>query len=111
MTEPGKKVEVGLAEAPAQSFEHAKPGRNIFALQAAEALRRLQDDGVLTGRTDKISARIDEGLMEAAARKLATDNTTEIVEAALALFTAQDPFVEWLLSDRDRLPADFELAI
>ena len=68
----------------------------------------LAASGVLIGRSDKVSARLDQGLLAAAARKLGTRNTTEVVQAALA---APDPFVEWLLSDKDRLPADFELAV
>jgi len=76
-----------------------------------EALCRLKARGILTGQADKISARIDHGLLAAAERKLGSRNTTEIVQAALAAFVAPDPFVEWFLSDKDRLPADFELAI
>lgn len=77
----------------------------------AEVFRRLQEMGVLSGRTKKVSVRIDRGLLAAAARKLGSANTTAIVQTALAAFVALDPFVEWFLSDRDRLPADFELAI
>lgn len=81
------------------------------AAQAAAALRVLAANGVLTGHADKVSARIDHGLLQAAARKIGSTNTTEVVQAALAAFVAPDPFVEWLLSDKDQLPADFELAI
>ena len=84
------------------------PASKLAAAQVAEALQRLAASGVLTGRSDKVSARLDQGLLAAAARKLGTRNTTEVVQAALA---APDPFVEWLLSDKDRLPADFELAV
>ena len=81
------------------------------AVQTAAALRVLAANGVLTGHADRVSARIDHGLLQAAARKIGSTNTTEVVEAALAAFVAPDPFVEWLLSDKDRLPPDFELAI
>jgi hypothetical protein len=87
------------------------PASKLAAAQVAEALQRLAASGVLTGRSDKVSARLDQGLLAAAARKLGTRNTTEVVQAALAAFVAPDPFVEWLLSDKDRLPADFELAV
>ncbi len=83
----------------------------VAAAHISEAFGKLQEMGVLTGRTDKVSARIDHGLLAAAARKVGSNNTTEIIQAALAAFVAPDPFVEWFLSDRDRLPADFELAI
>lgn len=83
----------------------------VAARQAGEALRRLAAGGVLTGQADKVSARIDHGLLAAAARKVGSTNTTEVVQAALAAFVAPDPFVAWFLSDEDRLPADFELAL
>jgi hypothetical protein len=88
-----------------------KPASKLAAAQADEALQRQQASGVLTGCANKVSARLDQGLLAAAARKLGTSNTTEVMQAALAAFVAPDPFVEWLLSDKDRLPADFELAI
>jgi hypothetical protein len=87
------------------------PAGKLAATQAAAAVRIVEHRGVLTGQTDRVSARIDHGLLQAAARKIGSGNTTEIVQAALAAFVAPDPFVEWLLSDKDRLPADFELAI
>jgi hypothetical protein len=68
-------------------------------------------EGVVTGQADKASVRIDHGLLQAAARKIGSTNTTEVTQAALAAFVAPDPFVDWLLSDKDRLPADFGLAI
>ncbi|HTW70519.1 MAG TPA: hypothetical protein VME47_11565 [Acetobacteraceae bacterium] len=90
---------------------HPKPAGKLAAAQAIAALHTLQASGVLTGHADKVSARLDHGLLQAAARKIGSNNTTEVMQAALAAFVAPDPFVEWLLSDRDRLPADFELAI
>ena len=89
----------------------AKRNPKAAAAQTAAAFRVLATTGVLTGRADKVSTRIDHGLLEAASRKLGSSNMTEVVQAALAAFVAPDPFVEWLLSDKDRLPADFELAI
>ncbi len=88
-----------------------KRNLKVAAAQSAAALHALATSGVLTGRAEKVSARIDHGLLQAAARKIGSTNTTEVVQAALAAFVAPDPFVEWLLSDKDRLPADFELAI
>ncbi len=80
-------------------------------LQFKEAWRKLEESGVLTGEADKVSARLDHGLLAAAGRKIGSENTTSILSAALALFVASDPFVDWFLSDKDRLPADFELGI
>jgi hypothetical protein len=87
------------------------PGSKLVEAQVAGAFRVLEKAGVLTGHADKVSARIDHGLLTAAMRKLGSDNTSYVLQAALAAFVGRDPFVEWFLSDRDRLPADFELAI
>ncbi|HXA22554.1 MAG TPA: hypothetical protein VNW90_09655 [Acetobacteraceae bacterium] len=88
------------------------PGSKLVEAQVAEAFRVLEKTGVLTGHADKVSARIDHGLLTAAMRKLGSDNTSYVLQAALAAFVGRDPFVEWFLSDRGpRLPADFELAI
>jgi len=89
----------------------APGGDTVAARQADEALRRLEAGGVLTGQAGKVSARIDHGLLAAAARKVGSTNTTEVVQAALAAFVAPDPFVAWFLSGKDRLPDDFELAL
>jgi hypothetical protein len=109
-SQPKTSVKSGATRKPPHASPR-QPSRKPAAAQAAAALRVLAAKGLLTGQADKISARIDHGLLEAAARKIGSTNTTEVVEAALAAFVAPDPFVEWLLSDRDRLPPDFELAI
>ncbi len=83
----------------------------LAAAQMTQAVRTLGAKGVLTGRTAKVSARVDQGLLAAAARILGSDNRTDIISAALAAFVAPDSLVDWFLSDRDRLPADFETAI
>ena len=96
---------------PSPSRRSTATNGMIAAAQALEALRSLRADGILTGEAEKVSVRIDRGLLAAAARKLGSDNTTAVVQAALAAYVAPDPLVEWFLSDRDRLPDDFELAI
>jgi hypothetical protein len=80
-------------------------------VQAAEALRQLSGAGVLSGHAEKISARIDDGLLAAAAHKLGTENITQVLQAALAVFVAPDPFVTWFCTETDKLPHDFEPAI
>ena len=105
------KGDQGLSKSRARARKAPAFGNKVAALQVMEAFRRLEADGTLTGQAEKISARIDQGLLAAAARKAGSDNTTDVVEAALAAFVAPDPFVAWFLSDEDRLPADFELAV
>lgn len=78
------------------------------------ALAELARTGKLTGaNSEKISVRIDPGLMQAAAERLGLphDAITHVVNAALALAAAPDPFKTWLRETTDRLPDDFELAV
>lgn len=46
-----------------------------------------------------------------AERQLLTRSDPEDPAATSNAFVAPDPLVEWLLSDKDRLPAKFKLAI
>lgn len=110
---PAQRQRTARTRLPPAGLDQSSTRRapTVATSQAAAALRELAAKGVLTGHSDKVSARIDHGLLQAAARKIGSSNTTEVVQAALAAFVAPDPFVEWLLSDKDRLPADFELAI
>ena len=101
----------GLAPSKARARKTPLFGNKVAQGQFGEALRQLEAGGVLTGQSQKVSARIDHGLLAAAARKVGSDNTTEVLQAALAAFVAPDPFVAWFLSDKDRLPADFERAL
>ena len=77
----------------------------------AEALRQLAATGVLCGHAEKISARIDDSLLAAASRRLGTENIAQVMQAALAVFVAPDPFVTWFVSGDDKLPDDFEPAL
>jgi hypothetical protein len=96
---------------PTATSRPIKRNLNVAVAQAAPVLHERAITSVLTGASDKVSARIDDDLLCASARKIVSTYTTEVVQAALAAFVAPNPFVEWLLSDQDRLPADFELAI
>lgn len=106
-----KRAKGRKALVKSQSWKRLDFRNKVAAAQIAEAFRRLEAGGILSGLADKVSARIDHGLLIAAARKAGSDNTTDIIQAALAAFVAPDPFVEWFLSDKDRFPADFERAI
>jgi hypothetical protein len=100
-------------QAPAAHSEIGAPsqGGTLMTKRIAEIEQALQARGILTGRPERISARIDSGLLAAAAEMAGSSNTTDILRAALAAFITPDPFVTWFLSDRDLLPPDFELAI
>ena len=80
----------------------------------ARALDALAAAGTLTGaRSERISVRVDPGVMAAAAQQLGleTGNISDVVNAALALAAAPDRFKAWLLDTKDALPDEFELAV
>jgi hypothetical protein len=80
------------------------------SLRAQHALSTLGAKGVLgKGRSTKVSARLDPGLLEAARAKLGTRSDTELLTAALAIVAGDDDFGAWLVARGERLPADFEL--
>jgi hypothetical protein len=78
------------------------------------SLAELAAEGKVSGvRSDKISARVDPGILAAAAERLgfAEGEVSDVVNASLALAAAPDRFKEWLRSGGDQIPGDFELAI
>jgi hypothetical protein len=80
----------------------------------AGAMARLAAAHRVAGkRSAKISARVDPGVLGAAAERLGLDrqDVSEVVNASLALAAAPDRFNEWLRNTKDTLPDDFEPAI
>ena len=68
---------------------------------------------VAGGRSEKISARVDPGVLGAAAERLGLDkqDVSDVVNASLAVAAAPDRFKAWLRNTGDTLPDDFELAV
>jgi hypothetical protein len=80
----------------------------------ARALAELASASRITGtRSEKISARVDPGVLGAAAERLGLDkrDVSDVVNASLAVAAAPDRFKAWLRDTGDTLPDDFELAI
>src|SRR5437016_2887897 len=76
------------------------------------AIRRLTEDGALTGaRTRRLSARVDPGLIEAARLKTGFSNDSDLINAALAVIAAPDDFGTWFAAQADRLPKEFKLEL
>ena len=78
------------------------------------ALANLVQAGKVAGaRSVKISARVDPGILAAAAVRLGLKETdiSEVVNASLTLAASPDPFKAWLKDPGPPLPDDFELAI
>jgi hypothetical protein len=71
----------------------------------------LAASGKLKGsRTERLSARVDPGLIKAARAKTGLGNS-ELVNAALAVLAAPDDFGPWFAAQAGRLPKDFELEL
>ncbi len=78
----------------------------------AAALAELRLAGAVTGtRSQRISVRVDPGVMRAAAARLGLSNPSDVVNAALAVAAAPDRFKAWWAQTHATLPDDFELAV
>jgi hypothetical protein len=77
------------------------------------AFEALAAEGKLAGaRSVKISARVDPGVLAAAAARfgLAESDVSDVVNASLAVAAAPDRFKAWWNDPGDPLPDDFQLA-
>jgi len=78
----------------------------------AAALAELRLAGAVTGtRSQRISVRVDPGVMRAAAARLGLTNPSDVVNASLAVAAAPDRFKAWWAKTHPTLPDDFELAV
>ncbi len=76
------------------------------------ALAELRLAGAVTGaRSQRISVRVDPGVMRAAAARLGLTNPSDVVNASLAVAAAPDRFKGWWTEAPATLPNDFELAV
>ena len=98
----GRRVSV----APSRSIDPITSARVEFALSTLAASGKLKG-----ARTQRLSARVDPGLIKAARAKTGLDNDSELVNAALAVLAAPDDFGPWFAAQSGRLPKDFELEI
>jgi hypothetical protein len=101
-----------------------RPGQTIRRLASARtrgerierhvaaALAELRLAGAVTGtRSQRISVRVDPGVMRAAAARLGLTNPSDVVNASLAVAAAPDRFKAWWAETHATLPDDFEPAI
>ena len=105
--QPGA-VDPGPAAAPVsrQQLGYLAPRRIRRAYDA------LVEDRIAQGTQDlRVSARVDPGILEAAARNLGVTQPSDVVNAAIIAAAAQDPFKAWFLTAAGTLPEEFELAV
>jgi hypothetical protein len=100
---------------PAQtSRRHASAAARAERIDrhVAAALAKLRLAGAVTGtRSQRISVRVDPGVMRAAAARLGLTNPSDVVNASLAVAAAPDRFKAWWAETHATLPDDFELAV
>jgi hypothetical protein len=88
------------------------PRGERFGRHVAAALAELRLSGAVTGtRSQRISVRVDPGVMRAAAARLGLSNPSDVVNASLAVAAAPDRFKAWWAEAHATLPDDFELAV
>ena len=91
---------------------HSLPDLAVPDPMLDRALAELAARGALTGaRSQKVSARVDPGVLAAAAERLGLAHPSDVINASLALAAAPDRFKAWLRSTTDRLSDDFEPAL
>jgi hypothetical protein len=89
-----------------------KPLDPILSARLKFALSILAENGKLKGvRSERLSARVDPGLIQAARVKTGFKNDSDLVNAALAVLAMPDDFGPWFVSQAGRLPKDFELEL
>ena len=108
-----KSSGAAVAGSPASNpLVTTKVRRAPFARRLPASADRLAASGKLKGaRTERLSARVDPGLIKAARTKTGFKNDSELVNAALAVLAAPDDFGPWFAAQAGRLPKDFELEL
>lgn len=96
--------------------EEDRRARQQLGYLAPRRIRKAYDslvqDRVAKGTQDqRVSARVDPGILEAAARNLGLTQPSDVVNAAIIAAAAQDPFKSWFLTAAGTLPDEFELAV
>ena len=94
------------------SLARTKSLDSVTSARIEFALSTLAASGKLKGsRTERLSARVDPGLIKAARAKTGLGKDSELVNAALAVLAAPDDFGPWFAAQAGRLPKDFELEL
>lgn len=97
---------------PATTIPAGVGGEPLSITRLHYAVLELQHAGALTGaRSQKLSTRVDPGLIEAAQRRTGLRGDSDLINATLAVIAAGDDFGAWLVNQAGRLPEDFEPAL
>ena len=84
----------------------------VTAARLAFAAETLAQAGRLSGaRTQRLSARVDPGVIAAAREKTGITNDSDLVNAALSVLAASDDFEAWLVTQAGRLPNDYDTGL
>src|SRR5271169_2028045 len=112
MTSAKQRVKKTRPQRHKRSIVRTKSIDPITSARVEFALSTLAASGKLKGsRTERLSARVDPGLIKAARTKTGLKNDSELVNAALAVLAAPDDFGPWFAAQAGRLPKDFELEL
>lgn len=95
------------------STQPASPPDPLIAARHAEVRRLARERGLIRrgGKNRIVSARMSEELLAAAKQRTGITSDSELLETAVASLVLGDDFGEWLLTQRGRLPKDFELGL
>lgn len=102
---PREKAPVRAQQAALRRLVAASP-------EVAQAVRLLRTGGLFAqGPRQQISARVDPMVLKAAGRRFGLRDTSDVINAALAVAAAPDPFKAWLRDPGATLSDDFEPAV
>ncbi len=111
MTSP-KGVKKARLQGRRHSLAQTKSSDPITSARVDFALSTLAASGKLEGsRSERVSARVDPGLIKAARTKTGLKSDSELINAALAVLAAPDDFGPWFAAQAGRLTKDFELEL
>ena len=107
-----KKLKKARLRGDRLTFARTKSIDPITSARIEFALSTLAASGKLEGsRSERLSARVDPGLIKAARAKTGLGSDSELVNAVLAVLAAPDDFGPWFAAQAGRLPKDFELEL
>ena len=102
----------GMAEAQQPLLPPSSRSSSRSDPALGRALAELAARGAITGaRSQKLSVRVDPGVLAAATERLGLAQPSDVINASLALAAAPDRFKAWLRATPDRLTDEFEPAL
>jgi hypothetical protein len=103
------KATAAVAKAPKARRKPAIPPGGWENPRRASVLETAKREGLMTGTSSRIAARIRKPLIEAAKARSGITSDTELLEYALACVAIEDDFGKKLIARTGSVPKDIDL--